>query len=70
MEKSELIQKVISITTEIIGLYQSLVIDIISFHSVKIPFEPQQEMSNNVVCGTYQNLRSACTYMQSDQDLG
>ena len=44
MEKSDVIQNVISITSKNIGWYQSLVIDIslvidtISFHSVKIPF--------------------------------
>ena len=35
MDKSEVIQKVIWITSENIGWYQLLVIDIISFHSVK-----------------------------------
>ena len=38
MEKSEVIQKRDIITSKNIGDYQSLVIDIISFHSVKIPF--------------------------------
>ena len=38
MKKSEIIHKMISITSKNIGWYQSLVIDIISFHSVKIPF--------------------------------
>ena len=39
-------KKVISITSE------NTVIDIISFHSVKLQFEPVHEISNNVVCST------------------